>query len=218
MKVLILLGLLQFMIEECWAEFNLAPGAGLTLPHVSQQVDARGEDLISFDQGLGLALDVEYRLGLFSLNIGALWRGSEAVTQYFYTNPKDPFDTAAAQDLKTNTTTLMGYFGPRLRLLDLKYYKIFLGAGLARGMLYLTFNEDQFVLSTGSKTGFREGEDRDLEGHYYEGGLDIQSRRGGALRFLVRHTDVKSMPFTTLSDRRIVLITTELTVQYVHPF
>src|SRR5690606_590651 len=102
---------------------------------------------------------------IFSLVAGALWNGSEAESQYSYTNPHDPFDTATVPDLETNTTTLLGFLGPRVRFIDMKYFKAFIGGGLARGFLYLSYNEDKFILATGGKIGFRQGEDRDLEGH-----------------------------------------------------
>lgn len=218
MKVFIVLCLLLNPFHNALAGFYFSPGAAVSFPHESMEKSPENEALISFDQGLGLSLDLEYRSNIFSIILGALWKGSEAISQYSYTNPHDPFDTGTVANLKTNTTTLQLFFGPRIRFINTKYFSSFIGGGLNRGFLYLTYNEDQFILATGGKMGFREGEDRDLKGYYYEGGIEFTSSRGGILRILARRSETESLPFISLGDTPLTITNTQLTLQYAHPF
>lgn len=202
-----------------YAQIFISPGVSLTLPHASDEKNSSGVELLKLRRSLGIDVDAEWMIwGPLSINISGLWRGGEATSQYFYTNPSNPLDTATIEDLKTNASTLGGFAGGRLRFLDKKYFKIFIGGGLTTGILYLTYDQNEFEVDNGSMIGFKEKEDQNFHGHYIEGGIELFSTKGGALRILGRQSKQKTKKFETLNNRSINIANQQLSIQYMHPF
>ncbi|HXH74866.1 MAG TPA: hypothetical protein VNJ08_07865 [Bacteriovoracaceae bacterium] len=220
MKVLVLLAIILIVSPESRADFIVSPGISVTTAHNSEETTPAGKEVVTFKSSLGMSIDSEWRFFRDSISIsaGAIWRGSEAVSQYSYTNPYNPLDTATVADLKTNSSSLSGFIGPRFRFLNLKYFKIFAGAGLNPGILYLNFDEGKFLASNGSIIGYQEKEDQKLSGTYYELGVELYSPKGGALRLLGRQSRQESDRFETLGNRHINLATTSAALQYMHVF
>jgi hypothetical protein len=202
------------------AAFVLAPGVSVTSAHRSQESDRNGKDLVKFQGAPGIALEAEWTFlkESMGINLGLNWRGSEATAQYDYTNPNNPLDAAAVPDLKVNSSTFGAFIGPRFRFVNQKYFKVFAGAGLAPGVLYLTYNENKFVTVTGSTVGFKEKEEQNFKGTYFEAGVELHSTHGGSLRLLGRQARTTTDKFRTLGNHRLNLTTALLSLQYVHVF
>lgn len=215
-KVLIIL--LTILSLDCYGRFFISPGVSLTQPHQTEELNSRGEELVSFKTGLGLELDVEVVIwGPLSFNIGGTWRGGEAIAQYDYSNPDNPLDTAQVENLKTNYSTIIGMAGGRLRFINLKKIKSFVGAGVSQGTIHLSFDENRFILNNGDKVGYQEKEDQALTGHYMEIGLEILSGEGGSLRISGRKAKIVSEVFDSLGQRKISTNPVQVSIQYVHP-
>jgi hypothetical protein len=215
-KVLIIL--LTILSLDSHGRFFISPGVSLTQPHQTEELNSRGEELVDFKTGLGLELDIEVIIwGPFSLNIGGTWRGGEATSQYDYSNPDNPLDTAQMENLKTNYSSITGMGGGRLRFINLKKIKSYIGAGISQGTLHLSFDENRFILNNGDKVGYQEKEDQSFSGHYMELGLEILSGEGGSLRISGRKTEMKSKAFEALGRRKISTTPVQVSIQYVHP-
>lgn len=212
--------LLLFYAVNVRATVSVAPGVSVTGAHRSDQTDRNGKELVTIDAAPGISFEVEWSIfnDYLGLTGGFLWRGSPAEVQYSYTNPNNPLDTATVPDLKTNSSSFTGLFGARLRLLNLKYFKIYGGGGWAPGVLYLNYNENKFTTVTGSTIGFKEKEDQNTQGIYLEAGMELYSTKGGALRLLGRRMREQTGKFQTLGNRRLNLTSSNLTLQYLHLF
>lgn len=211
--------LLIFLTLPLNATVFLSPGVSLTLPHQSEEKNTEGLELIKLKRALGIDVDLEWMFwGPLSLNLSGVWRGGEATSQYSYTNPSNPLDAAVVDDLETNASNLSGYAGGRWRLLNKKYIKIFVGGGVTTGILYLTYDQNKFEVANASIIGFKEKEDQTMEGTYLEGGVELFSTKGGALRLLGRQSKQRTKKFETLNNRSINIATQQFSIQYMHPF
>jgi hypothetical protein len=220
MKVLGIILLILITLPVTLAAIIISPGVSVTDAHQSEEKLMTGMELVSFDTAFGIMLETEWTFlnDSIGLNIGALWRGGEAVTQYSYTNPTNPLDTASVPDLSSNSSSLKGTIGPRFRFINMKYFKIFAGAGWTPGLLNLTYNENRFVTANGSIVGFKENEQQKFQGTYFETGLELHSSHGDSVRLLGRKSQQRTDRFETLGNKKINLKTTLVSIHYLHLF
>lgn len=217
MKLPLLLILLIISIEASGKIF-VSPGVSATLPHQTEELDEKGEELVNFKTGLGLNLDFEVTLwGPLSLNFTGIWRGGEASSQYDYTNESNPLDTAKVSSIKTNYSSILGLMGARFRFIDLEKINSYVGGGIIRGNQYFTYDENRFILSNGDKIGYQEKEERPFKGHYMEAGLEFLAGKGGSLRISGKKSKIRTEEFETLGARELTIQPIQVTIQYVHP-
>lgn len=210
--------LLTILSLDCHGRFFISPGVSLTQPHQTEELNSHGKELVDFKTGLGLELDLEAMIwGPLSLHVGGTWRGGEASAQYNYSNPENPLDTAQLEDLKTNYSSIIGMAGGRLRFINLKKIKSYVGGGITQGTLHLSFDENRFILNNGDKVGYLEKEDQSFKGYYMELGLEILSGEGGSLRISGRKAEMKSETFDALGKRPITTAPVQVSIQYSHP-
>lgn len=218
MKALIVLFLIFLPLAQ--AAFIVSPGVSVTSADRTEEKGPDGKELVTFDSAMGITFDAEWSFLKDSISIsgGVLWKGSPAEAQYSYTNPRNPLDTATVPDLKTNTSSFSMFIGPRFRFLNLKYFKMFAGAGYMPGIQYLTYNESKFLLANGSLIGFKEKEQQNFKGNYFEAGLELHSTHGGSIRLLGRKTQQRTDRFETLGKKRLDISSSMLSIQYMHLF
>lgn len=89
---------------------------------------------------------------------------------------------------------------------------------MTTGILYLTYDQNKFEVANASIIGFKEKEDQTMEGTYLEGGVELFSTKGGALRLLGRQSKQRTKKFETLNNRSINIATQQFSIQYMHPF
>jgi opacity protein-like surface antigen len=183
------------------ADFIIAPGLSFTTAHESKKVEYGG--------GYGLGLELEYVLAKpFTIVFGGAWRKNEALAEYSH-------QSVAVDDLSADATTLVGLIGPRMRIIDFTYFKVFLGAGVTAGTLNLAYDRNEFVSETGSSTGFTSSEKKSFFGYYLEGGTDFILTNESALRLVVRRTTYRTGEFETLNNDPVTIAQTQVGLQYM---
>lgn len=217
MKALLLI---LIFLPMAHAAFIVSPGVSITNAQRSDEKAPDSEELLVFDSAMGISIDAEWTFlnDSIGLTSGVLWKGGLAEAEYSYTNPRNPLDTATVSDLKTNSSSLTAFIGPRFRFINYKYFKIFAGAGWMPGILYLSYNENKFLLANGSLVGFKEKEQQSFKGNYFEAGVELHSTHGGALRLIGKKTQQRTDRFETLGDKQLDISSSILTIQYMHLF
>ncbi|MFP5491465.1 MAG: outer membrane beta-barrel protein [Bacteriovoracia bacterium] len=123
--------------------------------------------------------------------------------QYDYTDPDDSSESAQVEDLKVGTGLTRFILGARLRFINFKVFRMFVGGGYQQGFLSLTYDKDDFKERQDSTEGFEEFERQSLKGYFMEGGLEYIFSAESGIRLSVRRTITKTEKFVTLADERL---------------
>lgn len=123
--------------------------------------------------------------------------------QYDYTDPDDSSESAEVEDLKVRAGLTRFILGARLRFINFKVFRMFVGGGIQQGFLSLTYDKDDFKERQDSTEGYEEFERQGLKGYFMEGGLEYIFSPEAGIRLSVRRTISKTEKFVTLADERL---------------
>lgn len=203
--------------HQALADFIFSPGVIAPLPNESTNNNSAGDPWLKMDTGFGFLLDVEPILfGPVSLNFGVSYSASTAEANYFYTNSKNASDTGSMKELSTSASNFQSVLGPRLRWINFKKFKSYIGGGILVGILGLTYDEDEYAFFNGSKIGFEESEVNSFNGYYTEAGFEYIMSNKSALRLSGRNHRYKTQKFETLGDKKISFNNFQAAIQYMH--
>lgn len=208
----ILLLLILFPWAFARADFIFAPGLQALSADQSEEENAIGKSHLNLGGGGGFLADLEFLAGPLGLNIELGWTGhGNSKAQYNNTNTG-----VAANDLKASGTLLTGFVGPRLRIINLKRFKTFIGGGLLTGLLFITYDEKDFDKKVGNTDGFKDSESRSLSGHYLEAGFEAILTNKSAFRLAGKSISYETKSFETLGDNKLSFQQFSVAVQYMH--
>ena len=147
--------------------------------------------------------------GVFHLNKGS------AKSQYEFTNPNNPSDSATVKDLKTTAIMSRVAGGLRLRLIKLKKFRIFVGGGLEYGILNLSYDKDDFKKKNSSTIGYEESERVKLHGAFAEAGMEIILDQDSGFRLAVQKSTMYADHFKTLDNRKLKMDFISGSINYI---
>lgn len=202
---------------EAKANFILSPGVGVTSSYESDATSSSGKRILEMNPGFGFDGSFEILvLKYFSLTASLNYTGNSGETQYNFTDPDNTAISASVSDLDTTSFNLSGSIGARLRFINTKKLRIFLGGGLSSGILGLTYNQSEFEDRTGSQVGFEDTESQSLSGTYQEAGGEYILTNKSALRVFARLVQFETNEFKTLGNQKVTADYTQFLVQYMH--
>jgi hypothetical protein len=202
---------------EAKADFILSPGVGVTSSYESDATDTSGRRILKMNPGFGFDGSFEIPVfKYFSLTASLNYTSNSGKTQYNFTDPDNTSISASVSDLDTSSFNLSGSIGARLRFINTKKLKIFLGGGFSSGILGLTYNKSEFEDRTGSLVGFEDMESQSLAGSYQEAGGEYILTNKSALRVFARLVQFETNEFKTLGNQKVSADYTQFLVQYMH--
>ena len=139
-----------------------------------------------------------------------------ATTQYNYTDPGNSTNSATVANLNATTTTVTGSFGARLRLINAKSFKLFVGGGLIFGGLWLSTSEQDFKDKTGNSNGYKDIDTSSIAGNYFDAGAEYRWNDKNGLRLIAKKNAFSSTKFKTLGDKKVISTFYQCGVYYVH--
>lgn len=202
--------LLIFLPLLSKADVILSPGAVVTSSYKSDEMDSSGVELLKVGSSFGLEADFEIViLKILTLNIGGMYFAGNGESQY-------DFKSTTASGLDTASVVVAGVVGPRLRFINFKRFKMFLGGGYLFGSQNLTYDKEEFETITGNTTNFESSDSASFKGHYLEGGMEYVMSNVSALRLTGRQLKYQSNEFRTLGAEQISVSPFQVAVQYLH--
>lgn len=192
------------------ADIILSPGAAVTSAYKSDELDDSGIRILKMQSSFGLEADFEVViLKILTLNIGGMYFAGSGESQY-------DFKSTTASGLDTTSVVVAGMIGPRLRFINFKRFKMFLGGGYLFGSQNLTYDEDEFEDITGNTTNFESNDSASFKGSYLEGGMEYVMTNVSALRLSGRQLKYETNEFRTLGQKQLSVSPFQVAVQYLH--
>lgn len=218
MKQLFVGGLFLFLFHPAaLAEFYVSPGIGGRFGYESVEKSAAGEPLVSDGSGLILTGDIEWFVfGFLGFNAGLSYGSIGIKTEYDYTDSANPANTATVSGLDAGIVDVQAYGGLRLSLLNMKYFRFFIGGGGLAGSSVFAYNEDVFTEKNGSAAGYNSTATASFDGNYYESGFVFRWNNKNAIMLLGRQSKYDYSKVETLGDKSFGSKITEATLFYVH--
>lgn len=201
MKIFLLLLLLPSL-----AHADFIASAGLLGSEVtSQNKSDNGKAALSAPTVIGFRGEAEFIFSYFSL-FGSFDIGTgKAKTEYNYTSPTDPLDTAEVSGLKTTLVMSRFTLGTRIRIIKLKHFRMFVGGGLEYGIMSLVYDEDDFTSSVGSSKGLKETERQTLKGSFAQAGMEFIIDNLSGIRLQAQKDYFRTDGFETINEKQLKL-------------
>lgn len=207
MKVLFILSFL--FIAQAKADFILSPGAGFSTAGKSDE-SLNGRDVLKTSSGVGLVANMDWIVFRpLTIGIGAGYYSHISEVQY-------QNDQAIANKLDATMGQLNFEVGAKLRFINFKRFKVFIGGGLSAGNLSLSFDQDDFEETTGGENGYEMRESKSYTGHYWDAGIEYIFSNTSGLRISVKDQTIKSKKFENLGDKELNLEFVNVNIQYMH--
>ena len=192
-----LLFILLIFSNQVFADFIFTPGACLSVPFSSEEKNSSKSNIIEANAGIGLQANLDWIVfGPLTLGLGLGYQARSAEVQYQNA-------IATANDLSASMVQFSGDVGTKLRIINFRRFKMYLGAGLNIGSLSMSFDEKDFKTTTGSKDGFEESESRSYNGRYFDAGIEYIISNTGGLRISAKQTDIETAKFVNLNNERL---------------
>ena len=192
-------------------------GGSIIGGYQSDAKNAAGKNLLDATGTLGLTAEVEFPiLGNFlTAHVGLLYSRMGAKTQYF-----DPKTAVTAVDQESQISNTDGFLGARVRFINFKHLKIFLGGGGVFGNAKLEHDAGHYREQNGGNlpTGFKEIEEVSKWGHYLETGVDFVFTKTSTLRFSGRLITTETERFETLNNKSVEGTYFATSIMYSHYF
>jgi len=196
-------------INDSWADFILSPGVELTSTMKSEEKEGNS-NLLKGDVGFGFVGSMEWRLiSPLSFGIGL---GYSSRTGHSLFQNQD----VTLTDLQTTISQFNAEAGIKLRIINTRKVKLFIGGGISIGSMALTFDKDDFIDRTHSLIGFESGETKGYQGHYFDAGIEYIINNKNALRFSAKHQQIETDDFENLNNQSVSLSNTSFSIQYMH--
>lgn len=207
----ITLGLLLLLgCTSARADFILSTGLAVGTPLDSNEKAANGERVLDASAGGGLQLGAEWNiLPFMSFVVTGGYRARTGEVQY-------QNETASVADLDATIWQLHVDTGARLRFINLKRFRTYVGGGLTVGYFGALFDEDDFEETVGNKTGFEESESKPYTGTYADAGIEYILNKKSALRLFGKYTKFKTGEFENLGKERLTLDYAVFGIQYMY--
>jgi hypothetical protein len=196
-------------INSARADFILSPGAEVTSAWNSLEKSA-DQSLLKSNVGFGLLGNMEWRIFSplsFGIGFGYSSRAGSANYQNSI-NQTTQLDTSIAQ--------FNAEAGVKLRFINTKRIKVFVGGGLNLGSMMLVFDEDDYFFKNGTLNGFNRSESKGYNGHYFDAGIEYIINNKNALRLSAKHQEIKTKAFENLDNRSLSYKYTSVSIQYMH--
>lgn len=196
----------------------LTGGGNVISNQTSDQKDSAGLPYLDMYAGWGLNFDAELPVSDYFLLNGSLgFSQSKGKVQYHHV--ADNLPDARATDLKTITSFVRAMGGPRIRLINFKFLKLFVGAGAMIGNMDLNFSKSDYRQKNAfSEVNFKDEENQGFWGTYVESGIDIIVSKKSAFRLGARYEDLQTARFDTLNKKFLDVNFLEFNVYYMHWF
>lgn len=192
------------------ADFIFSPGVDVTGPLKSYEEADNGKKTLDSNAGFGFVLNLDWIVFKpLTLGIGVGYHGSSGKTQF-----KNNF--SSAYDLDTTLINLNIDAGAKLRIINLKKIKMFIGGGLTTGILGMTFDKDKFEDITGSTTGFEESESQSYSGMFVDAGFEYILSNKSGLRLTYRRVEIETQEFENLDKSSLNIDHYSIALQYMH--
>lgn len=136
-------------------------------------------------------------------------------SQYNFTDPDDALNTATVEDLKTTIRFSKLSGGIRVKLLKMKYFRLYVGGGLHAGFLSLSYDKDDFKQEQGNTIGFEEDERKNIRGGFAEAGMEIIVDHNSGIRLSAQRTSMSSDQFDTLNREKLKFNYTTFSLNYI---
>ena len=209
MRFNLILLLVPFLISVARADFILSPGAGIATSGQSDEMSG-GKPTLKNGGGFGILANMDWRIfSPLTIGVGLGYYSHSGETQYKNTE-------ATANKLDTQMGQFNFEAGAKLRFINFKKFKIFVGGGFSAGNLALTFDEDDFEDTTGALTGFERSESKGYTGYYWDAGVEYIFSNTSGLRISLKEQHIKTKEFENLNNQQINLEFVNVNVQYMH--
>lgn len=209
MKTLLIL-FLSLTSLSASADFIFTPGATVTGPYQSAEENLAGKEVVDANTGAGLLVNLDWIVfSPLTIGIGLGYQARSATVQY-----KNFF--ATANDLDAAMIQLTAEAGAKLRFINLKRFKTFIGGGLTVGVVSFTFNENKFESITGSSNGFEESESQSYSGIYLDAGFEYIFSNSGGLRLSGKYVEMETQEFVNLDNQSLTIDYFSVALQYMH--
>ena len=207
MKLFVLLIFLTIPIAR--ADLILSPGAGIATGMESDQ-ESSGKSILNTSSGIGLQANAEwipFRALTLGFGLG-----------YFSHSGKTQFQNSQAtvNELDTRVAQLNFEAGAKLRLINLRRFKVFVGGGVTLGSLNMNFDKSDFEEKKGDEVGYVMNESQSYNGYYLDTGVEYIFSNTSGLRVSLKNQRIKTSEFENLNNKELNLSTTNLLVQYMH--
>lgn len=205
--ILILLSL--SLTHSARADFILSPGAEVTSAWKSLEKSS-DQHLLKGNLGFGLIGSMEWRIfSPLSFGIGLGYSSRAGSSNYQNNiNQTTQLDTSIAQ--------FNAEAGVKLRFINTKRIKVFIGGGLSLGSIMLTFDEDDYLFKNDTLNGLNRSESKGYNGHYFDAGVEYIINNKNALRFSAKHQEIKTKAFENIDNRSLSYKYTAFSIQYMH--
>lgn len=209
MKTLIFL--ISILISfNAFADFILSPGVTLSSPFKSYEEDSTAKAILDADAGAGLLLNLDWIVfGPLTLGVGVGYQARSARVQY-------KNDIATANDLDVSMIGINAEVGTKIRIINFKRFKTFIGGGLTVGSKILTYDENDFEFKTGSRNGFVESESKSYNGIYLDAGFEYILSNKSGIRLSGKYTELETAKFDNLNNESLTIDSLAYSIQYMH--
>jgi len=216
---LIALAHLLISISVKAKNFSLAPGVSISSATQSDQLTEDGKQIFEADLGLGFNLDAEIKIyKKLSLLINGQWIGGEGISQYDYTDKKNPLEQAAVADMKSNYSMISAGLGARFRFLEVENIVAFMGYLYSKGQMIISHDENKFLYTHYSKLGWKEKEEQGFGKSSFELGIELFPAKSGKLHIIGRQNKFETDSFETLNNKKLSFKNFQLLILYRHLF
>lgn len=201
---------LLIMSFNSYADFIFTPGVFGTMPMDSDEKASSGKKVLDTNGGGGFLVNLDWIVfSPLTIGFGAGYSGRAGKVQYKNAD-------ATANDLNASVTQFNLEAGAKLRLINTKYFKVFVGGGAMLGSMIMTFDEEKFEAITGSDNGFEEGETKGYNGYYLDAGVEYILSNTGGLRFSAKKNSIDTGEYENLDNKALTLDYMSYSIQYMH--
>lgn len=182
----------------------------------SEAENSAGKSLFDGDGTLGYNLGAELPVlnNFLSFNLNFLYGRMEGKSQYF-----ERATNLQISDQKSYLSNTESMVGIKIRPVNFKYLKFFIGGGGILGNKKLRHDKDDYVERFGTlPSSFKEIEKKKSWGHYLEAGTEIGLSKNGGLRLGAQLLNQSTERFTTLNKKSINGSYAVYSLTYIHYF
>ncbi len=182
----------------------------------SKAENSAGKKFYDGDGTLGYNVGVEFPMlrNYLSFKIDFFYARMYGKSQY-----QDRVTGLQISDQKSFLSNTDGLIGLKIRPVNMKYLKLFVGAGGVIGTMKLRHDKEDYEERFGTPpSNFKEIEKAQNWGHYFEAGTEIIFTKKSGIRLGGQLVNKSSERFATLNKKSINGSYANISLQYIHYF
>lgn len=170
------------------------------------------KSFLTLDGGAGLIFEGELPLSFLSISASFSTADQKGKTEFVRSNG------SIISELETEADSLLASASLRLRFINFKRFKLFIGGGPTFGTVKLQFDKTDFTNKGGPSSEYKEEESFGTYGGHFEIGSEWIVDKKQAVRGYVKLVDTKTGKVDAFGDKSISIDYAQFMLQYMYYF